>query len=228
MAKIDSFLLEGNNNKGVLLCHTLAGSPDEMRELGKKLNKRGYTVSCPLYSGHDKTFEHLITTQVTDWYKDVENAYDELREKVEEIYVVGMSIGGSFTVKIAQRRDVKAIITINAPILGFDIENDVFQFSKSGRTTDEVKVYRFHRAVYFDFVTKLGQIENLKKITCPIFTLQGSLDGERYKTSTQMLNFYVSSEVKQRKDYPRSRHLILLEGEKKQALKDIIEFIENN
>lgn len=228
MSKLESFFLEGKNNLGVLLCHTLAGSPDEMRELGKKLNKKGYTVSCPLYSGHDKDFDHLITTQVTDWYKDVVKAYDELSEKVDGVYVVGMSIGGTFTVKLAQQKDLKGIVTINAPIIGFDIENDVFQFQSTGRNMDQVKIYRLHRAIYFDFVTKLGQIENIKKITCPIFTLQGSLDTERYKTSTMMLNFYSESEVKQRRDYPRSRHLVLLEGDKKQAVKDIIEFIENN
>ena len=43
-----------------------------------------------------------------------------------------------------------------------------------------------------------------------------------------MLMSYVSSEVKQRKDYGRSRHLLLLEPDKKEAIKDIVAFISEN
>lgn len=228
MPKHDSFFLEGKLSKGVVLCHTLAGSPDQMREIAKQLNKKGYFVSCPLYKGHDLEFNELIKTQVTDWYQDVLTTYDELAKKVEKIYVVGMSIGGTFTVKLAQERDVAAIATINAPIIGFDIENDVFQYRKLGNSEELTSIYRHHRSVYFDFVTKLGQINEIQKITCPLFTLQGSLDLDRYKTSTQMLMFYASSERKQRKDYSRSKHLLLLENDRKEAIKDIIDFFEEN
>jgi len=228
MVKHESFYLEGKKKQGVLLCHTLAGSPVQMLELAKKLNKKGYFVSCPLYRGHDRPFDELIYTQATEWYQDLLNAYDELQKDVDDIYVVGMSIGGTFTVKLAQDRDVKGIVTINGPIIGFDIENDIFNFRKLGKGEELAKVYRKHRSIYFDFVTKIGQIENLKKITCPTFVIQGSLDSNRYKTSSQMLMFYISSEIKQRKDYPNSHHLLLLEKDKKMAMKDIIDFIESN
>lgn len=223
-----SFFLEGKKKQGVLLCHTLAGSPVQMLELGKKLNKKGYFVSCPLYKGHDRPFDELIYTQVIDWYQDLLVAYDELSKKVDDIYVIGMSIGGTFTVKLAQERDVKGIVTINGPIIGFDIENDMFNFRRLGKGDELAQVYRKHRSLYFDFVTKLGQIENLKKITCPMFVIQGSLDNNRYKTSSQMLMFYSGSEVKQRRDYPNSHHLLLQEKDKKAAMKDIIDFIESN
>ena len=60
MAKNNPFFLEGKNNQGVLLCHTLAGDPSQMLELGKMLNKNGYTVSCPLYKGHGGSYEDII------------------------------------------------------------------------------------------------------------------------------------------------------------------------
>ena len=223
-----SFFLEGSKKQGVLLCHTLAGSPSQMVELAKKLNKKGYFVSCPLYPGHDEDFNDLIKTQVSDWYKTIKEAFNELRKQVEGIYVVGMSVGGTFAVKMAQEEDLLGIITINAPIIGFDIENDIFNYRRLGNNNELIKIYRKHRTLYFDFVTRVGQLEELAKIACPMFVLQGSLDQNRYKTSSQMLMFYATSEVKQRKDYSKSAHLLLLEKDKREAIKDIVAFIEAN
>ncbi|AIO19204.1 Carboxylesterase [Candidatus Izimaplasma bacterium HR1] len=228
MPKNESFFFEGKQRQGVLLLHTLAGSPAQLWDLGKKLNKKGYFVSCPLYPGHDKTFNELINTQVSDWYEAVVEAYHELRKYTDGVYVVGMSVGGSFAVKLAEELDLLGICTINAPIIGFDVENDIFNYKKLGNSEESVKTYRKHRTLYFDFICNLGQIENLKKITCPHFVLQGSLDNARYKTSSQMLMFYTNSETKQRKDYSKSPHLLLLEADKKEAMKDIIAFIEDN
>jgi len=228
MANKESFYLEGKNNIGVLLLHTLADNPLQMLELGKKLNKHGYSVSCPLYKGHGGTFLDVIQTDVTDWYDTVVEAYEELSTKTEGVFAVGMSIGGTFAVKLAQEQNLRGLITINAPIIGFDILSDVFEFSKNTKNEELIERYRAHRMNYFHFVTKLGQMEQLNKITCPFFALQGSLDMIRYKTSTMMLMEYVHSDVKQRKDYGKSFHLLLLENDKKEAMKDILKFIEEN
>ncbi len=228
MPKTEPFFHKGTNNQGVLLCHTLAGEPAQMKELGKKLNKKGYTVSCPLYAGHGGTFNDVIQTEVTDWYDTVLQAYDELASQVDGVYAVGMSIGGTFAVKLAQDKELKGVISINGPVIGFDLPNDVFNFAKNTDDQALIKRYTVHRHHYFRFVTELGQIENLKRITCPLFVLQGSLDLARYKTSAMLLMDYVSSETKQRRDYANSMHLILQDNDKKQAIKDIIAFIEDN
>ena len=228
MDKNAGYFLEGTKKQGVLLCHTLAGSPAQMYDLAKKLNKKGYFVSCPLYPAHNEDFNTLIQTQVKDWYEALKEQYYELRKHVDGIYVVGMSVGGTFAVKLAQEVDVLGIITINAPIIGFDIENDIFNYRRLGNDEESIQIYRKHRTLYFDFVTRVGQLEELAKLDCPMFVLQGSLDKNRYKTSSQLLMFYAGSKVKQRKDYSKSAHLILLDYDKKEAMKDIIAFIEEN
>jgi len=228
MANKESFYLEGKNNVGVLLLHSLADSPDQMMELGKKLNKRGFTVSCPLYKGHGGTFNEMIDTNVTDWYETAVEAYEFLSKQVEGVFVLGMSIGGTLAVKLAEEKEVRGLITVNAPIIGFDVVNDVFEFSKNTSNQELIDKYRKHRLDYFRFVTEIGQITALEKVTCPLFALQGSLDRVRYKTSTMLLMEYVKSEVKQRKDYRQSYHLLLLENDKKEAMKDIIKFMEEN
>lgn len=80
MAKNNPFFLEGKNNQGVLLCHTLAGDPSQMLELGKMLNKNGYTVSCPLYKGHGGSYEDIINSDVDDWYDTLLDAFKDLKD----------------------------------------------------------------------------------------------------------------------------------------------------
>ncbi len=225
--KANGFYLKGKSDDGVLLCHTLAGEPEQMKELGLILQQNGYHVSCPLYKGHGSTFSELIQTDASMWYQDVKDSFMTLRSNIKgNIFVVGMSIGGSFTVKLAQEVDVAGICTINAPIIGFDVKTDVQDFSKKFNNKEEViHTYHTHRSLYFDLVVELGQIHNIQKITCPLFTLQGTLDGDRYKTSTMMLQRYTNSSIKQRIDYPKSEHLLLLGPDKEQAIQDIVQFI---
>lgn len=228
MAKAKDLFMEGTNQQAVLLCHTLGGDPSDMKGLAKTLNKAGYTVSCPLYPGHGGTFDDMVATEITEWYDTVSAEFDRLKETYPSVYVVGMSIGGTFTVKLAEEKEVAAIATVNAPVIGFDLYTDLFQYTRAEKEKEKIKRYRDHRYVYFKFVVELGQIENLKKISCPMFVLQGSMDQSRYKTSSMMLMDYVSSEVTQRKDYAQSRHLLLLEGDRKEAFQDILEFFQNN
>lgn len=228
MAKAKDIWIEGTNQKAVLLCHTLGGDPSDMKGLAKVLNKAGYTVSSPLYPGHGGSFDDMVATEITEWYDTVAAEFDRLKETYSSVYVVGMSIGGTFTVKLAEEKDVAGIATVNAPVIGFDLYTDLFQYTRAEKDKEKIKRYRDHRYVYFKFVVALGQTENLKKITCPVFVLQGSMDQSRYKTSSMMLMDYASSEVTQRKDYAQSRHLLLLESDRKEAYKDIREFFDKN
>lgn len=226
MSKIEGFYKSGSNSKGILFCHTLGGEPSQMFPLAKKFHKLGYTVSCPLYRGHGSTFMDMLQTDVEDWYQDVKDAYDILKKEVETVFVVGMSIGGTLAVKLCEEENLAGLVTINAPVIGFDIENDVFTFQQKENHADTIKRYREHRTTYFRFVTEIGQIDQLRKIHCPMFVLQGSLDLSRYKTSSQLLMYYTSSKKKQRKDYAKSYHLLLQDQDNKEAMNDIVRFIE--
>jgi carboxylesterase len=125
---------------------------------------------------------------------------------------------------LAEEKDVAGLATINAPVIGFDLYTDLFQYARDEKDKEKLARYRDHRLVYFRFVVATGQIQALERITCPLFVLQGSLDAPRYKTSSMMLMDFVSSEVKQRKDYANSRHLMLLEQDKKEVIQDIVTF----
>ncbi|MCF7924981.1 MAG: alpha/beta hydrolase [Candidatus Izimaplasma sp.] len=217
--------LTGNHSVGVLILHSLYETPSQMSDLAKKLNAAGYTVHVPVLTGHDQSFEDIIETDIYQWDKDVKNAYQSLKDNHLKVVVIGMSIGGSLAVKLAENSDLFGLITVNAPIIGFPIAYDIRDFAQK-KNDVTVKDYEQHRRKYFDFVIELGQTANLKKITAPLFVVQGKKDQNRYKTSSDMLMTLSTSTIKERKDYENSEHLALLGPDKSQIEKDILAFIK--
>jgi carboxylesterase len=103
MIRPTDFFLEGDR-RGVLLIHGLTGTPMEMRLLGKGLNNAGYTVHGMQLAGHCGSVEDLLATGWRDWYSSVERAADALLEKVDHLFVGGLSMGALLALKLAAER----------------------------------------------------------------------------------------------------------------------------
>lgn len=103
MIQDNSFQFEGGRS-GVLLIHGLTGTPMEMRLLGKGLNAAGFTVHGVQLAGHCGSMEDLLATTWWDWYASVEQAADQLREKVDHLFVGGLSMGALLALKLAADR----------------------------------------------------------------------------------------------------------------------------
>jgi len=86
---------------GVLLVHGLTGTPTEMISVGKRLNKYGFTVYCPVLAGHCSTEEDLLATCWHDWAASVEQALLRLRDHADVIFVGGLSAGAVLSLYLA-------------------------------------------------------------------------------------------------------------------------------
>lgn len=99
---------------GVLVVHGFTGNPGSMRELAVKCADAGFEVELPRLAGHGTTVEEMIPTRWSDWSSDTEAAYQKLRERVEKIIVVGLSMGGGLTLWMAANHpDLSGIVCIN-------------------------------------------------------------------------------------------------------------------
>ncbi|HEY0197380.1 MAG TPA: alpha/beta fold hydrolase [Rhodanobacter sp.] len=103
MIQQTDFFFEGGRS-GVLLIHGLTGTPTEMRLLGKGLNNAGFTVHGMQLAGHCGNVEDLLATGWRDWYASVEKAAEELRGKVDQLFVGGLSMGALLALKLAADR----------------------------------------------------------------------------------------------------------------------------
>ena len=81
--------------KGVLLLHGLTGAPAEMRLVGRRLTRAGFTVETPLLAGHGHDKQTLVRTTWRDWLQSVREAYLDLAARVDEVYVAGICVGGA-------------------------------------------------------------------------------------------------------------------------------------
>ncbi|MGG1685939.1 alpha/beta hydrolase [Pseudalkalibacillus sp. NRS-1564] len=122
MAKYDVLLgaepfYFAGNHIGVLVLHGFTGSTQSMRYLGEQLASEGYTVRGPRLKGHGTHYEDMEQSTYEEWIQSVEEGYQWLNERCEEIFITGLSMGGTLTLYLAEKHpEVKGIMPINAAI----------------------------------------------------------------------------------------------------------------
>lgn len=228
-------------NKAVLLLHGFTGSTVDVRKLGKYLQERGYTCHAPLYKGHGLDPNELIQTGPEDWWQDVIDGYNFLREKgCEEIAVAGVSLGGVFSLKVGAELPVKGIISMCAPVHEKnrdDLYKRVLNYARGykkfeGKDEDQIELeMKVFEQTPMRSLKRLQQIigktrGNLNEITSPILVLQGCLDDPQYKASAQIIYKNVNTIDKQIKWYEHSGHIITLDKEREKVYEDVYTFLK--
>ncbi|MGQ0623154.1 MAG: alpha/beta hydrolase [Sporichthyaceae bacterium] len=107
---------------GVLLCHGFTGTPQSLRGWAGELAGAGLTVALPRLPGHGTRWQDLNITRWADWYGCVEREFAALRERCERVFVMGLSMGGTLSLRLAQCRsgEVAGLVLINPSVIGLD------------------------------------------------------------------------------------------------------------
>lgn len=103
---------------GVLLIHSLGGTPLELKYVAQGFAREGYTVECPMLPGMTNGTDVLCLSRWQDWYAEVERTLDQLRETCDTVIVGGLSAGSILSLKLARERpnDVSGVLVF-APTL---------------------------------------------------------------------------------------------------------------
>jgi carboxylesterase len=117
MPGAEPFFHSGGNT-GVLLCHGFTGSPASLRPWADHLAAAGLTVSLPRLPGHGTTWQDMAHTRWEDWYAEVDRAYEELRAHSDEIFLMGLSMGGCLALRMAELRGdgVAGLVLVNPSV----------------------------------------------------------------------------------------------------------------
>jgi carboxylesterase len=104
---------------GALMVHGFTGSPFSMRPWGEYLAENGLSVVGPRLPGHGTRWQEMNLTRWQDWYGEVERGFDTLRGRCEQVFVMGLSMGGTLSLRLAEEKgdDLAGVVTVNASLL---------------------------------------------------------------------------------------------------------------
>jgi carboxylesterase len=122
IAGCEPFSHVGTTSTGVLVLHGFTGNPTSMTYQARAFADAGHHVEQPRLPGHGTTLADMQTTDWSDWSGEAAAAYDRLAERVDQIVVIGLSMGGTLTLWTGlQRVDddrLKGLICVNAATMG--------------------------------------------------------------------------------------------------------------
>lgn len=108
------FLPEQNvdsKKRGILLIHGLLSCPLTMHDIGKHLAKQGFLVRSILLPGHGTRPGDLRNINFEDWIATVEFGLNSLKQKVDELWIGGLSGGADLALISAfTRKDIAGLI----------------------------------------------------------------------------------------------------------------------
>ncbi|UTT55562.1 alpha/beta hydrolase [Staphylococcus equorum] len=232
------FFEEGN--RAVLLLHGFTGNSSDVRQLGRFLQKKGYTSYAPHYEGHAAPPEEILKSSPFVWFKEALDGYDFLVEKgYDEIVVAGLSLGGCYALKLSLNRDVKGIITMCSPMY-IKTEGSMFdgvleyarnfkKYEGKDETTIKKEMDVFQPSETLKELQ--GQIQDVRdhvdEVMDPLLVVQAEQDQMINTDSANIIYNESESDEKDIKWYANSGHVITIDKEKELVFEDVYQFLES-
>lgn len=240
-AELKPFFFKAGN-RAVLLLHGFTGSSSDVRMLGRFLEKNGYTCHAPHYKGHGVPPEELIETSPEEWWEDVLQGYQTLKDAgYEEIAVAGLSLGGVFSLKLSTLKPLKGIVTMCSPmtmrttdkmfegVLKYAKDYKRFEGKKDDEIEHEVEAIRLKG---MPSLSELQQLvsdvrEELDMVYAPLLVVQSKNDEIIDPNSAHIIYDEVESLKKEIIWFEHSGHVITLDKEKEQLHEAVLKFLES-
>lgn len=228
--------------RAALLLHGYTGNTLHVRKLGRFLNDRGYTCHGPLYKGHGSTPEELLHTKPSEWWKSAVDGYEYLeQEGYEEIAVVGVSLGGVFSLRLGTLFPAKAIVSMCAPIREKDNEDilrrvlEYARWFKSIEGKEEPQIEKELIELAEEPLHSLDQLRKLisstasqvKRISAPTMIMQGELDEDLYLESARIIYEDLTMPIKELKWYDQSGHILTMDKQHDLVFEDVYRFLQS-
>lgn len=176
---------------GVLMIHGFSGGPYEVEPFAHYIREHGdYVIVLPTLSGHGDTLV-MKGYKARDWLMEVEIAYRKLAKTVDEVIVVGFSMGGLLAMYLAVRYPVKKLVLLSAAAkyvspsqLVRDLKGvaaDAVHGEVASNPLFQHYVYKLRNVPFsatVEFMKVVRTVEPyMEKIACPVFVVQGQQDG---------------------------------------------------
>ena len=234
----------GGGSSGVLLVHGFTGLPAELFLLGEFLNRQNFTVLCPRLAGHGTDENDLMRTTKDDGFNSVLDGFHILRGVCEKIFVVGHSMGGLLTLKLATEKNLSKIVTLAAPIFiddGLGLENlppkefcgnaCIIQPRRKLNDVPQAANEVYKKTPLISVHELVGLIDDAKnflpKVTAPILIMHGEDDHTAQPRSARFIMDNVGSPDKKIITVPNSGHLLPLDENRDFVFDSVLNFLRS-
>ncbi|RFT67013.1 alpha/beta fold hydrolase [Bacillus clarus] len=240
LASPKPFTFEGGD-RAVLLLHGFTGNSADVRMLGRFLEKKGYTCHAPIYKGHGVPPEQLVHTGPEDWWKDVMNAYQHLKDQgYEKIAAVGLSLGGVFSLKLAYTLPILGVVPMCAPMYIKSEEimyQGILAYAREYKKREQKSPEQIEQEMFEFKQTPMNTLKalqdlirdvrnNVDMIYAPTFVVQARHDEMINTDSANIIYNGVESTLKDIKWYEDSTHVITLDKQRDELHEDVYNFLE--
>ncbi|WP_395761744.1 carboxylesterase [Bacillus sp. 3G2] len=240
LASPKPFTFEGGD-RAVLLLHGFTGNSADVRMLGRFLEKKGYTCHAPIFKGHGVPPEELVHTGPEDWWQDVMEAYQLLKDKgFEKIAVAGLSLGGVFSLKLGYTVPVLGVVPMCAPMY-IKSEETMYQgilaYAREYKKREQKSPEQIEQEMLEFRQTPMNTLKalqqliadvrnNVDMIYAPTFVVQARHDEMINTDSANIIYNGVESTLKDIKWYEDSTHVITLDKQRDELHEDVYNFLE--
>jgi len=231
-------------SRAVLLLHSFSGTSNDMRLLGRFLERNNYSAYAPMFAGHgtSEPLDILNLGGPDKWWQQTVDAIDFLRSKNKnQIYVFGLSLGAIFATKaLEELPDV-----VSGGVFGSPIQSTSFQEIRNAFMTYAKKVYSVQQGLTeveidsklrvvsskIDSMltdirkTTVGVTENLAEIDRPYFIGQGTRDNLVNPDAAEKVAQEVETSHLHLYD---AGHVLTINNAHNQLESDVLNFLENN
>lgn len=211
------------NGAAALCLHGLTGTPYEVRPLAAALVARGIRACGPVGAGHEEGPEMLAETPHEVWLDAACEQFEQLRREHDRVFLVGISMGGLLSLRLAQTREVDALVVLGAPLVLpppipqiLPAMRWVTRFRKKGPSGIEDPVARARHPgldrMPLDAVLEMIKLEakviaDLGSISAPILVAHGKRDKTARPRDAERIHREVGSREKELFLLERSGHV---------------------
>ena len=233
---------------GCVLVHGFTGTPLEMRPVGEFLKQHDYSVMGVRLSGHATSVNAMIRTRYDDWLASVEDGYHMMKSHCDQVFLIGLSMGGVLSLTQAARLPVDGVVAMSSPY-SFPVQwvekhpfvaslmslfvrsqkkNPPDWFNQE-RVGDHISYERNPVRSALELVRLLEVMRGeLKNITCPALVIHSRDDKYVLPKNAQPLYDGIGSQDKELIWVDNARHVITRDGDTSRVFEPILAFLRQN
>ena len=116
-----SIVIRSGNDRAILFIHGFPTTPYMYKDVAYYTNENNYDVFAPLIPTFGANYKDFVKTNFPSWFDYIDTYYQSLRKEYNEVFVVGVSMGGAITLKLAEIHsgttlEMNGIAVLSAPV----------------------------------------------------------------------------------------------------------------